>query len=138
MLDKFTLIRSVDARYSNHEPNKVLQTGNNEAEPRLNRNGDSYPAIASIVAKMRGPNHPAMPPYVAFMKSTSHIAFGGYLGKQYDPFIAETAAKLPIYTSVGVDTGQIGGAPLFNLPHGLNADRIHNRRALQGFRPAAQ
>ncbi len=130
MLDKFTVIRSVDARYSNHEPNKVLQTGNNEAEPRLNRNGDSYPAIASIVAKMRGPNHPAMPPYVAFMKSRSHVAFGGWLGKEYDPFIAETAAKLPIYTNVGVDTGQMTGAPLFNLPGGLNADRIHNRRAL--------
>ena len=27
MLDRFTLIRSVDARHSNHEPNKVFQTG---------------------------------------------------------------------------------------------------------------
>ena len=33
MLDKFTLIRSVDARESNHEPNQVFQTGNLEAEP---------------------------------------------------------------------------------------------------------
>ena len=130
MLDKFTILRSVDARDSSHEPNMVLQTGNNEAEPRINRNGHNYPAIASIIAKMRGPNHRSMPPYVAFMKSNSHIAFGGWLGKQYDPFIADTAAKLPIYTNVGVDTGQMTGAPLFNLPRGLNADRIHDRRAL--------
>src|SRR6266404_2144123 len=47
LLDRFTLIRSVDARHSNHEPNKVFQTANTEAEPRLNRNGDRYPAIGS-------------------------------------------------------------------------------------------
>lgn len=34
MLDKFTIIRSVDARHSNHEPNMVFQTGNLEAAPR--------------------------------------------------------------------------------------------------------
>jgi hypothetical protein len=34
MLDKFTLIRSVDATHSNHEPNRVFQTGNTEASPR--------------------------------------------------------------------------------------------------------
>ena len=36
MLDKFTILRSVDCRYSNHEPNKVFQTANLEAEPRIN------------------------------------------------------------------------------------------------------
>ena len=40
LLDRFTLIRSVDARNSNHEPNQVFQTGNLEAEPRISRNGD--------------------------------------------------------------------------------------------------
>ena len=30
MMDKFTIIRSVDPRNSNHEPNKVFQTGNLE------------------------------------------------------------------------------------------------------------
>ena len=34
MLDKFTIIRSVDARNSNHEPNTVFQTANLDAEPR--------------------------------------------------------------------------------------------------------
>jgi hypothetical protein len=130
MLDKFTIIRSVDARKSNHEPNRVFQTGNREAAPRVNPKGEMYPAIASVVAKVHGPNHPAMPPYVAFMKSRSHIAFGGYLGKQYDPFIADRAARLPVYTDVGVDTGQVTGADLFRLPGELSHERLYHRQAL--------
>src|SRR6516165_2921745 len=77
MLDRFTLIRSVDARHSNHEPNMVFQTGNIEAAPRVNRNGRMYPAIGSVVAKWHGANRPGMPPHAAFMKSRSHLAFGG-------------------------------------------------------------
>lgn len=130
MLDKFTLIRSVDARGSNHEPSKVFQTGNREASPRTNPKGEMYPAIASVVAKHHGANQPGMPPYVAFMKSRSHVAYSGYLGREYDPFIAETAARLPIYTNVGVDTGRTTGADLFQLPRGLDYERIHERRAL--------
>src|SRR5947208_748077 len=80
MLDRFTIIRSVDARHSNHEPNKVFQTGNLMAEGRTNPEAEKYPALASIIAKHHGPNHPAMPPYVAFMKSPTHLAFSGYLG----------------------------------------------------------
>jgi hypothetical protein len=134
MLDQFTLIRSVDARFSNHEPNQVFQTANIEAEPRLNPNARLYPGIGSVIAKFRGPNHLAMPPYVAFMKSRSHLAFGGYLGPQYDPFIGDLAAKLPIYTNVGVDTGRTTQADLFRLPQGLTPERIQERRTLlKGF-----
>ena len=61
MMDKITIIRSVDATGSNHEPNTVFQTGNREAEPRSNNLAKYYPAIASIVAKHHGSNHPAMP-----------------------------------------------------------------------------
>src|SRR5215207_6273918 len=57
MLDRFTLIRSVDATHSNHEPATVFQTGNTEADPRTNRAGHLYPAIGSLVARLRGPNH---------------------------------------------------------------------------------
>src|SRR5262245_42461097 len=106
MLDKCTLIRSVDCRYSNHEPNTVMQTANRDAEPRTNQEAERYPAIGSIVAKWRGSNRRGMPPYVTFMKSRSHLAFAGYLGKQYDPFVANPAARLPIYDSVGNNTGR--------------------------------
>ncbi|MFO0891804.1 MAG: DUF1501 domain-containing protein [Isosphaeraceae bacterium] len=130
MLDRFTIIRSVDARSSNHEPNKVFQTGNREAEPRTNPEAERYPGIGSIVAKHHGPNRPGMPPYVAFQTTRDHVAYGGYLGQRYDPFVANQAARLPIYTDVGVDTGRTSGADFFRLPEGLAQERLMDRQAL--------
>jgi Protein of unknown function (DUF1501) len=130
MLDRYTIIRSVDCRNSNHEPNTVMQTANLEAEPRTNPEAEKYPAIASLVARFRGANHPAMPANVAFMKSRSHLAFAGYLGKQHDPFLGNEAARLPVYDSVGNDLNRTTGADVFQLPRGISADRVHNRRAL--------
>jgi hypothetical protein len=130
MMDRFTLIRSVDARHSNHEPNQVFQTGNLEAAPRINSRGRLYPAIGSIVAKQSGANHPAMPAYAAFMRSRNHLAFAGYLGKRYDPFIANTAARLPVYDLVGKDTGQLSRPDLFRLPVDLPLGRIGDRHTL--------
>jgi hypothetical protein len=130
MLDRFTLIRSVDARDSNHEPNKVFQTGNRDAEPRIDPGRERYPAIGSILAKFRGANAPGMPPYVAFQTSRTHIAHGGHLGAEYDPFIANRAARLPIYNNVGVDSGRATEADFFALPAGLSHERLLDRRAL--------
>ncbi|MCA9061707.1 MAG: DUF1501 domain-containing protein [Planctomycetaceae bacterium] len=130
MLDRFTIIRSVDPRGSNHEPNQVMQTGNRDAAPRSNPQGDRYPAIASIIAKERGANHPAMPPSVAFMRSRSHIAWGGWLGKKYDPFIANKAAILPEYDLLGKPLNRSSGADLFQLPGELSLDRLNDRRTL--------
>jgi hypothetical protein len=130
MLDRFTIIRSVNCRHSNHEPNTVMQTANLLAEPRENPEARSYPAIGSLMAKLRGPNHPASPPYVAFMRSRSHLAFGGYLGKSYDPFLANEAARLPVYDLVGNDTGQLSGGKMFELPTDVPADRMGNRQSL--------
>jgi len=130
MLDKFTLIRSVDCRKSNHEPNRVMQTGNREAGPRVNPRGHLYPAIGSIVAKHAGTNHAAMPPYVAFMKSRSHLAFAGYLGKRYDPFIGDRVADLPRLDLVGKPIGRNQVSDLFRLPAGLDQRRLYDRRTL--------
>lgn len=130
MLDKFTLIRSVDCRYSNHEPNTVMQTANLAAEARTNPEAHMYPAIASVVAKHHGANRTGMPAYVAFQRSRSHLAYGGYLGRQYDPFLANFATRLPIYDLVGRDTGRMTEANLFSLPRGLTMDRIHERQSL--------
>ncbi len=130
MLDRFTIIRSVDCRGSNHQPNQVMQTGSREAAPRINPKGDRYPAIASVIARERGANHPAMPPSVAFMKHWSHIAWGGWLGKQYDPFIGNRAAVLPAYDLVGKPLNRMTGADLFTLPQELNSDRLTDRRQL--------
>lgn len=113
MMDKLTVIRSVDARFSNHEPNQVFQTANRAAEPRINMEAEKFPAIASIVAKHRGPTSREMPPSVVLnMQSRSHVAWGGYLGKEYDPFLGNQASRL------------------FQLPGGLDHDRLRDRHAL--------
>ncbi len=130
MLDRFTIIRSVDAKFSNHEPNMVFQTGNLDAEPRTNREAKQFPSIASIVAKHRNTNHPVVPPYVGFYRSPSHIAFGGYAGQEYDPFQGNMAAKLPVYDLVGNNTGRTTNAELFQFPKGLSFERLGERQAL--------
>jgi hypothetical protein len=115
MLDQFTLIRSVDCRFSNHEPNMVMQTANRANEPRTNPKARFYPSFGSIVAKHHGANHPGMPPYVVLnLKSRSHVAWGGYLGSQYDPFDGSAAQRL------------------FALPGSLSMDRLQSRQHLLG------
>ena len=130
MLDKFTIIRSVDCRQSSHEPNQVMQTGHLEAAPRVNPKGDRCPAIGSIVGKFRGANHPDVPPYIAFQRSPSHIAYAGHLGQQHNPFIANQAAKLPIYDLVGKDTGKVSSPQMFRMPRNLDFERIDQRLGL--------
>lgn len=114
MLERFTIIRSVDARHSNHEPNQVFQTGNIEAAPRINALGDKYPAIGSIIARERRASDPTLPPYVVLnMKSRSHVAWAGYLGKEFDPFVGSQAASL------------------FGLPAELTPERVRSRGLLR-------
>lgn len=113
MMDRLTVIRSVDCRFSNHEPNMVMQTANLAAEPRTNREADKFPSLASIIARQRSHQIRQLPPYVVLnMKSRSHVAWGGYLGRTYDPFL-------------GNDVGR-----LFELPGGLTTDRLESRRLL--------
>jgi hypothetical protein len=113
MMDRMTVIRSVDCRNSNHEPNMVMQTANLAAEPRTNREAEKYPALASIIARHHAGKSRQMPPYVVLnMKSRSHLAWGGYLGRTYDPFLGNNVDQL------------------FQLPGGLTADRLNSRQLL--------
>lgn len=113
LMDRLTIIRSVDCRKSNHEPNMVMQTANREAEPRINPEATRYPAIASIVARHTGRGPSPLPPYVVLnMQSRSHVAFAGDLGKKYEPFVATNVGKLLAASG------------------GLDADRIHTRQNL--------
>lgn len=113
-LDRVTLIRSVDATHSNHEPNQVMQTGNLAAEPRTNPEAELYPAIGSIAAREHGAQIAGLPPYVSLnLKSKSHLAWGGYLGQRYDPFVAGDVKRL------------------FQLPRGLDHHRLVDRQALR-------
>jgi hypothetical protein len=113
LLDKLTIIRSVDCRFSNHEPNMVIQTANREAEPRINPEATRYPALASIVAKHGPRGDTGLPSYVVLnMQSRSHVAFAGDLGKRYEPFVATNVDRLLATTG------------------GLDADRIKSRQNL--------
>jgi uncharacterized protein (DUF1501 family) len=95
MMDRLTIIRSVDCRQSNHEPNMVMQTANRQAEPRTNPEAKHYPALASIVARHQAQRQSALPPYVVLnMQSRSHVAFAGDLGKRYEPFVASHVGEL--------------------------------------------
>ena len=113
MLDKFTILRSVNARGSSHQPNTVFQTGNVLAAPRKNPLGRMYPSISSLVSKFKGANDPAMPPSVHLnVIDKSHFAWGGYLGKKYDPFIGDNVDRM------------------FRLPGNLTMDRFRERHSL--------
>lgn len=130
MLDRFTLIRSVDCRQSSHEPNQVMQTGNREAEPRTNPKGDKYPALGSIIARHRGADKSGMPPYVVFQRHNSHVAWSGWLGREFDPFDAKQAVKLPELDLIGQPLGRTTGGNLLQPPIGLSQDRLDDRRLL--------
>ena len=127
---RFTLIRSVDAHGSNHEPNTVFQTGNRRAESRTNPETAKYPALGALAGKFLGPRLPGAPPYAAFMTSRSHLAWGGRLGAGFDPFLANRATRLPILTDVGKDTGRVSAGDFFNMPKGLDGERLGDRASL--------
>ncbi|MEQ8785587.1 MAG: DUF1501 domain-containing protein [Pirellulaceae bacterium] len=133
MMDRFTLLRAVDARHGEHSPNKVMQTGNSKASPRKNPVGEMYPAIGSVVARFRGANQPGVPPYVAFNRDPAHLAKGGFLGMRYDPMNGHRAAGLPEYEGFGRLTDEaamIAKAGRFDLPPGVSGQRIDDRGQL--------
>ncbi|MBU6294757.1 MAG: DUF1501 domain-containing protein [Planctomycetes bacterium] len=127
---RFTVVRSVDARGSNHEPNVVFQTGNKRAEARTNPETVKYPAIGAIAGKFLGPRLPGAPPYAAFMTGRSHLAFAGRLGPGFDPFLANRAARLPVLTNVGQDTGKVSPGDFFTMRDGLTGERLGQRSSL--------
>ena len=113
LMDKLTIIRSMDCRGSNHQPNMVMQTANVLAEPRTNPEAKMYPGFASIVAKHRGANVAGMPPAVHLnVCDRTHFAWAGYLGQKYNPFVGDNVNAL------------------FQLPGELTMDRLRSRQTL--------
>lgn len=133
MLDRFTIIRSVDCSGSDHSPNgAVMQTGNPRARS-MNSRGTLYPAIGSLVAKFNGSNQPGMPPYVAFYRDPRHVPGGGYIGMRYDSMNGHRAAGLPDYRGFGALQGVAQEADesiRFTLPEGVSERRLRERKAL--------
>ncbi len=113
IMDKLTLIRSVDCSASDHTP-ITMQAGNPLAR-RTNdgRDGGGYPSMGSVAAKFRGANAPGIPGYVALADSlTADIWGAGHLGNAYNPVS-------------GTDL-----AGRLKLAEGLTIERLGDRRAL--------
>ena len=69
IMDRLTVIRSVDCSASNHTP-ITMQAGNPLARRTDDgRDGGGYPSMGSVVAKFRGPNEPSLPAFVGLADS---------------------------------------------------------------------
>lgn len=114
LMDRLTLIRSVDCRSSNHTP-ITMQAGNPLARRTDDgKDGGGYPSMGSVAARFRGPNDPALPAFVGLADSWKADVWGaGQLGAAYEPVKgAELAGRL-------------------TLPEGVNVARLQDRDGLR-------
>ncbi len=114
IMDKLSIIRSVDCSASNHTP-ITLQAGNSLARRTNDGNdGAGYPSMGSIAAKFRGPNVPDMPAFVGLADSWKSDVWGaGHMGGRYEPIQGKEL------------TGQLA------MPQGINLQRLQDRRQLR-------
>jgi uncharacterized protein (DUF1501 family) len=115
IMDKLSVIRSVDCSASNHTP-ITMQAGNALARRTDDgRDGAGFPSMGSIAAKFRGPNDPELPAFVGLADSWKADVWGaGHMGQQYEPIKGK---ELP---------GRLA------LPEGIHVDRLADRQRLQG------
>ena len=93
IMDRLTLIRSVNCRASNHTP-ITMQAGNPHARRTDDgKDGGGYPSMGSVVARFRGANDPALPPFVGLAESWKADVWGaGNLGNAYEPIPGQDLA----------------------------------------------
>lgn len=104
IMDKLTILRSVDCSASNHTP-ITMQAGNPLAQRTDDgKDGGGYPSMGSIVARFRGSNHPAMPAFVGLAEGwKADIWESGHMGNQYAPVNgAELAGRFALPKGVAV------------------------------------
>jgi hypothetical protein len=114
MMDKLSIIRSVDCTASNHTP--ITMQAGNELARRTNdgNDGAGYPSMGSVAAKLRGPNNADMPPFVGLADSWKSDVWGaGHMGGRYEPIKGKEL------------TGRLA------MPAGLNVSRLQDRRELR-------
>ena len=114
IMDKLSIIRSVDCSASNHTP-ITMQAGNALARRTDDGNdGGGYPSMGSVAAKFRGPNDPAMPAFVGLADSWKADVWGaGHMGGPFEPLKGN---ELP---------GRLA------MPEGINVARLQNRQELR-------
>jgi len=113
IMDRLTLIRSVDCSASDHTP--ITMQACNPLARRTNdgKDGGGYPSMGSIAAKFRGSNAQGVPAFVALAESLKSDVWGaGQLGGAYEPISGTDLA------------GRLALVP------GLTTERLGNRRGL--------
>jgi len=114
IMDKLTIIRSVDCSASDHTP-ITFQAGNALAR-RTNdgKDGGGYPSMGSIAAKFRGPKDASLPAFVGLADSWASDVWGaGHMGSDFEP----------------VRGSELAGR--FSLPPGIGVDRLRDRHELR-------
>ncbi len=104
IMDKLTLIRSVDCRASNHTP-ITMQAGNPLARRTDDgKDGGGYPSMGSITAKFRGANGSNLPAFVGLADSWKADVWGaGHMGGAYEPVKgSELRGRLALPSGVGI------------------------------------
>lgn len=117
IVDRLSVIRSVDCSASNHTP-ITMQAGNALARRTDDgKDGDGYPSMGSVAARWRGPNVPGMPAFIGLAESwKADVWSAGNLGSAYEPINGK---------------GFLG---LAHLPEGVSISRLANRASLlRGF-----
>lgn len=114
IMDRLTVIRSMDCSASNHTP-ITMQAGNPLARRTDDgRDGGGYPSMGSVVAKFRGPNNPSLPAFVGLADGWRADVWGaGHMGSAFEP----------------VKGSELAGR--FRLPKGVTIDRLGDRDALR-------
>lgn len=114
IMNRLSLIRSVDCRASNHTP-ITMQAGNPLARRTDDgKDGGGYPSMGSVAAKFRGSNDPALPAFVGLADSWKADVWGaGHLGNVYDP----------------VQGNELAGR--MALPKGVTIPQLHDRDQLR-------
>jgi hypothetical protein len=114
IMDKLSIIRSVDCSASNHTP-ITMQAGNSLARRTDDGNdGAGYPSMGSITARFRGPNVPAMPAFVGLADSWKSDVWGaGHMGHEFEPLSGKELS------------GRLA------MPRGIDVARLANRRELR-------
>ncbi|MGD9645503.1 MAG: DUF1501 domain-containing protein [Pirellulales bacterium] len=114
IMDKLTILRSVDCSASNHTP-ITMQAGNPLARRTDDgRDGGGYPSMGSIVARFRGANDPSLPAFVGLAESwKADVWEAGHLGQQFAP----------------VNGAELAGR--FAMPKGIAVPRLADRDRLR-------
>lgn len=114
LMDKLTIIRSVDASASNHTP-ITMQAGNALARRTDDgRDGGGYPSMGAVAAKFRGSGAPGMPGFIGLADSWKSDVWGaGDMGSAFEP----------------VNGRELAGE--LTMPEGLSIDRLGDRQGLR-------